>query len=71
MVGLTILHELCDDIDGFLRDHCKEAHQSWMLQVLHQVRLGQEGADGHSSRFQTLDGHSPGIIVQTWDGGQA
>lgn len=65
-VSLTVLHELGDDVDGFLRDHSEETYESWVLQVLHQVSLGQEGGDGHGARFQTLNGHSPVIIVQTW-----
>lgn len=67
-LSLTVLHELSDDVDGFLRDHSEEAHESWVLQVLHQVSLGQKGSDRHGACFQTLNGHSPVIIVQTWVG---
>lgn len=64
-LSLTVLHELGDDVDGLLRDHGKEAHEPQVLQVLHQVSLGQESVDGHGALLQTLYSHSPVIIVQT------
>lgn len=63
---LTVLHVLCDDVDGLCRYHGEEAHQASMLQGLHEIGLRQEGLDGHGARFQALDGHLPVVVVHTW-----
>ena len=59
----TVLHELGHDEDGFLGDHCKQAHQPRVLQGLHHVGLGQEVLHGHGADLEVLDGHLPVVVV--------
>lgn len=45
----TVLHVFGDDVDGLLGDHRVEPDQPLVLQLLHEVGLGQEGVGGHAA----------------------
>lgn len=63
--SLTVLHVLCNDVNGFRCNNSEEAHQVRVLQRLHEVGLPQEGADGHGPGLQALDGHISVVVVNT------
>ncbi len=63
---LTVLHVLGDDVNGLLRNHSEKTHQSRVLQGLHQVRLSQESADGHSTGLEILDSHLTVVVIQPY-----
>ena len=54
---VTLGHVLSDDVDGFLRHHSVELHQFLVSQLLHDLRLLEEGLWGHGACLQGLDGH--------------
>lgn len=62
---LTIDHELSDNENGLLGDHSVEAHQSLVLQLLHQVGLREKRLGLHRSLLQGLDGDLLGVLVET------
>lgn len=64
-ICLTIDHELGDNEDGLLGDHGVEPHQSFMLQLLHQVGLLQEGLGLHRSLLQRLDSDLLRVLIIT------
>lgn len=64
----TILHVFRDDVDGLLGDHRVEPDQPLMLQLLHEVGLGQEGVGGHAALLQALHGHLRVPVVVPWGG---
>lgn len=66
--GLTLLHELGDDVDGLLGDHGVEPHQPRVLQLLHQVGLGQESPGGHAASLQALHCHLGVPVVEAFLG---
>lgn len=61
----TVDHELGDNENGLLGDHSVEAHQSFVLQLLHQVGLREKRLGLHSSLLQGLDGNLLGVLVVT------
>lgn len=63
---LTVLHELGDDVNGLLCNHSEKSHQSRVLQGLHQVRLSQESADGHSTCLEILDSHLTVVVIKPY-----
>lgn len=65
-VAPTILHVFSDDVDGLLGDHCIQPDQPLVLQLLHEVGLGQEGIRGHAALLQALHCHLCVSIVVPW-----
>lgn len=63
---LTVLHVLCDDINGLLCNHSEKSHESRVLQGLHQVCFSQESTDGHGTWLETLDSHSTVVVIQPY-----
>lgn len=64
----TFGHELRDDEDGLLRDHCVKLHQLVVLQSFHQVGLCQEGLHRHAPWLHRLHGHLGVPVVGGWSG---
>lgn len=64
----TVLHVFRDDIDGLLGDHRIEPDQPLVLQLLHEVGLGQEGVGGHAALLQALHRHLRVPVVVAWGG---
>lgn len=62
---LTIDHELCHNKNGLLGDDSVQSHQSFVLQLLHQVRFLQKGLRLHRSLLQGLYGNFLGALVVT------
>lgn len=59
----TFGHELRDDVDGLLCDHCMQLHQLVMLQSFHEVGLRQEGLHRHAPWLHGLHGHLGVLVV--------
>lgn len=60
----TILHELCDDVDGlFLGNYSIEADQLVMLEALHKVCFHQECLHRHTARLHGLHSHLGVLVV--------
>lgn len=62
----TFGHELRDDVDGLLGDHCIQLHQLIMPQSLHQVGLRQEGLHRHAPWLHHLHGYLGVLVVGGW-----
>ena len=54
---LTFAHVLRDDVNGLLRHDRVELHQLVMLQLLHDLRLLQEGLRRHGAWLKGLYGY--------------
>lgn len=65
----TVDHKLCDDENGLLGDHSVQAHQSFMLQLLHEVGLLEKGLGFHRAFFQGLDRNLLLILVEAYTHG--
>ena len=64
--GHTVSHVLGDDVDGLLRHHGVQLHQLLVPQLLHHLRLHEEGLGGHGARLQGLDGHARRAVPRTY-----
>ena len=64
--GVTLAHVLGDDVDGLLRHHGVQLHQLLVPQLLHDLRLHQEGLGGHGARLQGLDGHARRAVPRSY-----
>ena len=63
---VTLAHVLGDDVDGLLRHHGVQLHQLLVPQLLHDLRLHQEGLGGHGARLQGLDGHARRAVPRSY-----
>ena len=64
--GVTLAHVLGDDVDGLLGHHGVQLHQLLVPQLLHHLRLHEEGLGGHGARLQGLDGHARRAVPRSY-----
>lgn len=62
---LTLVHELCYNVDGLLRNHGVQLNQLLVSQFLHDLSFLQERLGGHGAGLQRLDRHLCGAVPRS------